>query len=524
MVRASQPRRPFLPLFFFVLLLISAGARAQNQPPAKSFVIAGAQLADGTGAPLRVVDVRVVGDRIAKIGRLRPGKQETVIKADGLVLAPGFIDIHNHSTAGLATDPLAETQLAQGITTVILGADGESPWPIGEFLEKKRQSPPAVNFAVLVGHATVRRLVMGQDFRRAARPEEIAQMEKLIEQGMRAGAVGLSSGLEYEVGSYGTTEEVVALARVAARFGGFYMTHIRDEADRAFDAFREAIAIGEQARIPVQISHIKLATVGVWGKSAQAVQLIDEARRRGVDVTADCYPYDAWHSSITVMVPDKRYDDPASVQRALADVGGAANVTIMECEAHHDYEFRTLDEIAREKRISPVELFIQIVRDGGAGVVCRSMAEEDLHTFYRQTWVMVASDGGIGMRHPRGAGTFPKVLGRYVREQRWLTLPEAIRKMTSLPARRLRRKDRGIVRKGMIADLVLFNPATVVDRSTFSEPAKLPEGVEKVFVNGELVWDAGQPSGVRPGRALTREAGVKVFLDALAGALLALSA
>jgi N-acyl-D-amino-acid deacylase len=345
---------------------------------------------------------------------------------------------------------------------------------------------------------------MGDDFRRAARPEEIAAMVKLVEQGMQEWAIGLSSGLEYEVGGYGTTDEVVVLARVAARFGGFYMTHIRDEADRMLEALREAIAIGEQARIPVEISHIKMGTVGVWDKAAEAIRLIEEARGRGVDITADCYPYDAWASTITVLVPDKRYDNPASVGRALADVGGALNVMLPECPAHKDYEFHNLEEIAKSKGISPSELFTQIVKEGSAEVVCRSLKDADIRAFYRQPWVMVASDGGIGMRHPRGAGTFPKVLGRYVREEHWLSLLEAVRKMTSLPARRLHWSDRGVIRTGMKADLVLFNPATVTDRSTFADPAMLSEGIEKVLVNGELVWDAGKATGARPGRVLPR--------------------
>ncbi|MBI3669023.1 MAG: D-aminoacylase [Acidobacteria bacterium] len=498
--------RKFFAFASLSLLLLVPFAPLLSGPPAKqaSRVIVGAQVADGTGGPLRRANVRLTGDRITRVGNFRPRAGEPVVAADGLVLAPGFIDIHNHSSEGLAKDPLAESQISQGITTVILGADGESPWPIGEFVEKNRQAPAALNLAVLVGHATVRRKVMGDDYRRAARPEEIAEMCKLVEQGMREGAIGLSSGLEYEVGGYATTEEMVALARVAARFGGFYMTHIRDEADRMLEALREAIAIGEQARIPVEISHIKMGTVGVWGKAAEAIRLIEEARGRGVDVTADCYPYDAWASTITVLVPNKHYDDPASVERALADVGGAANVLLTECPKHRDYEFRTLEEIAKSQRISPVELFIQIVKDGEAGVVCRSMKDEDIRAFYQQPWVMVASDGGIGLRHPRAAGTFPKVLGRYVREQNWLSLPEAIRKMTSLPVQRLRWSDRGVLRAGMRADLVLFNPATVLDHSTFSHPGTLPEGIEKVLTNGVLVWDAGRATGARPGRVLGR--------------------
>ena len=505
-----QPRSVSFPLaatifvatLFLPFLHFLAAGRANGQERRGSTMIVGALVANGTGAPLRKVNVRVRGDRVVEIGKFRAGRGEKEISADGLVLAPGFIDIHNHSTEGLATEPQAVSQVSQGITTVVLGADGESPWPIGEFLRANQVAPGAVNLAVLVGHGTVRRQVMGDDYRRAARADEIARMEALVKQGMQEGAVGLSSGLEYDVGSYATTEEIVALARVAVRQGGFYMSHIRDEAERSFEALREAIAIGEQARIGVQISHIKMGTVGVWGRAPEAVLLIEEARRRGVDVNADCYPYEAWASTITVLVPNKRYDDPVSVERALADVGGAAQVTITRSAAHPDYEFRSLEEIARGKGISPVALFIEIVREGGADVIGHSMKEEDIRTFYQQPWVMVASDGGIGLRHPRSAGTFPRVLGRFVREQRWLAMPEAVRKMTSLPAKRLRLRDRGVIRLGMKADLVLLNPASVLDRSTFAEPGKLSVGIEKVFVNGEVVWDAGKPTGALPGRVL----------------------
>jgi len=509
MTRKCMPLRPKQVLLLALAFLSCVGLAWPTQP--STWVVVGAQVADGTGQPLQQVDARIAGDRIVRVGKFALRRGETVVRADGLVLAPGFIDIHNHSEEGLEREPLATSQVSQGITTLVVGADGNSPWPIREFLDKLRRAPPAVNVLVLVGHATVRRRVIGEDFRRAARPEEIAAMQKLMEQGLREGAVGLSTGLEYEVGSYSTTDEVVALARVAARRGGFYMSHIRDEADRSLEALAEAIAIGERAPIPVQISHIKLGTVGVWGKAAEAVRLVDGARRRGLDVTADSYPYDAWASTITVLIPSKRHDDPASVARGIADVGGAKNITVIHSAAHPEYEFRTLDDIARQKGITPVELYIQIVREGGAGVVCRSMMEEDIRTFYQQPWVMVASDGGIGMRHPRGAGSFPKVLARYVREQKWLTLPEAIRKMTSLPAARLKLKDRGRIAPGMKADLVLFHPERVADRSTFSDPHRLSEGIEKVWVNGELVWDAApargkQPgaTGARPGRVLPR--------------------
>jgi len=470
---------------------------------ADSFVVTGAQVADGTGKALQAVSVRVEGDTITAVGTFAPKKGERVLDGKGLVLSPGFIDVHNHSTEGLLSDPLAESQVSQGITTVVQGPDGESPWPIAEYLDKLRQAPPAVNVLTMVGHATVRELVMGKDFRRIATDEEIDRMAALVEQGMKEGAIGLSSGLEYDVGSYSSTGELIALAQAAGRHGGFYMTHIRDEADKAFEAFQEAITIVRDGHVPLQISHIKLGTVGVWGRAREAVALFDQARAEGLDITADCYPYQAWHANIEVLVPNKEYTDPASVEKALADVGGAANVSITDCKAHPDYVGRDLEAIAKAESTTPVEIFIRIVKDGTADVIGHSMLEKDVHLFYEQPWVMVASDGGIASEHPRGAGTFPKVLGRYVREKRWLTLTEAIRKMTSLPARRLKLADRGVIRKGMKADLVLFDPKTVVDRSTFEKPQELAQGIEAVFVNGEAVWEKGKSPGARPGRVLT---------------------
>jgi N-acyl-D-amino-acid deacylase len=497
---ARVPHSAIFAAFAFFGLFVAASAPRAH---VGASTIVGGELADGTGAPLRRANVRIDGDRIVGVGPdVKPLPGDAVVDARGLLVAPGFIDIHNHSANELANEPGAASQVAQGITTVVLGPDGSSPWPIGEYLGERRRTPASVNVAVMVGHATVRRLVMRDDYKRMATDAEVARMAALVEQGMREGAVGLSSGLEYEVGGYADTRELVELAKVAARFRGIYMSHIRDEADKSFEALREAIAIGEAAHIPVEISHIKLGTVSVWHKAADAVRLIEDARKRGVDVTADCYPYNAWSSTITVLVPDKRYDYPPSVEKALADVGGAQNVLIVRHTAHPDYEFKTLDAVARARGVTPVEQFIQIVKDGGAGVVCTSMVDDDIRMFYRQPWVMVGSDGGIGVRHPRGAGTFPKVLGRYVRDLHWLTLPDAIRKMTSMPADRLQLRDRGRIASSTIADIVLLNPSTVVDRSTFSDPTALPIGVEKTFVSGELVWDNGKPitpSERRPG-------------------------
>ena len=424
------------------------------------------------------------------------------IEARGLVVAPGFIDAHNHSDRGFTADPAAASQVSQGITTVVVGQDGGSPFPVGDFFANLNKNPISLNVITFVGHATVRSQVMGEDTNREATPAEIEKMRELVAQAMREGAAGLSTGLEYETGKPASTGEVVTLAKAAAAYGGIYISHIRDEADKSFEALAEAIRIGREAQIPVQISHIKLGTVKVWGKAGQVVQLINKARARGQDVTADCYPYDAWSSTIRVLIPSGRHHDPADVARGLADVGGPANITIVSCRAHPDYEFKTMDEISRSEKINPVELYMKIVRDGGAGVVCHSMKDPDIRTFYRQPWVMVSSDGGIGGRHPRGAGSYPRVLGRYVREQRWLSLPEAIRKMTSLPASRFKLADRGLIRAGFKADVVLFDPLRIVDRATFKDPQLIADGVKRVFVNGREVWVDGNVTSNRPGQTL----------------------
>jgi N-acyl-D-amino-acid deacylase len=498
----------------FLALIFSLAAplsfRASRAPQSSdTLIILNAQLADGTGAILREGALRIRGNRIVGIGKLSASPGERTIDAHGLVLAPGFIDIHNHSLDGLDSYPLAETQIAQGITTAIQGPDGESPWPIAAWIDARKKNPAAINVAVFAGHATIREQVMGKDFKRVATQPEIEKMAQLTWQAMNEGAIGLSSGLEYEVGSYSNTAEIIAMARAAAEHGGFYSTHIRDEADKAFAALLEEIQIAEQARIPVDHSHIKLGTVGVWGKAYEYIRVIEEARKNGVDFLADCYPYEAWHSNIKVIVPDKQYENPKSVEKALADLGGADHLTITSFKPNPSYEGHTLDALAKSNKVSAIDMYIRIIREGDAanteaGVIGHSMIESDIKAFYQQPWVMVASDGGIGVAHPRGAGTFPRVLGRFVREKHWLSLPDAIRKMTSLPAHRLNWPDRGILKEGAIADLVLFNPATVLDRATFENPQELAVGIDKVLVNGQLVWDSGKPTGARPGVVITR--------------------
>lgn len=481
---------------------------AEQSSPNEVTLIVGGTLIDGSGRPpVKDAFVLIKGDRIEAVGTtqnlvLAPGLRVTRIDARGLVIAPGFIDTHNHSDRGFDSDPSAATQVSQGITTVAVGQDGGSEFPIGAYLEKLERSPVSLNVLTFIGHATLRTRVMGADTNRHATPAEIEKMKQMVEQGMREGAFGLSTGLEYEVGKPATTEEVIELARVAGRYGGIYISHMRDEADLTFDALKELIRIGREARLPAQVSHIKLGSAGVWGRAREAVALINEARKRGQDVTADCYPYEAWSSTIRVLIPSGRHDDPQAVARGLADVGGAENITIVGCRAHPDYEFKSLNLIAREHNMTPVEAYMQIVRDGGATIVCHAMKEEDIRTFYQQPWVMVSSDGGIGSRHPRGAGSFTRVLGRFVREQHWLTLTEAIRKMTSLPASRLKLTERGLLRAGLKADITILDPARVIDRSTFQQPQLISEGIRRVFVNGVEVWRDGTVTGAKPGRPL----------------------
>ncbi|MBK9155585.1 MAG: D-aminoacylase [Chloracidobacterium sp.] len=473
-----------------------------GQTPA--VLIRNATVVDGTGKAGFRGDVRIGKGKITAVGNLKPSRGEEVIDANGLVLSPGFIDIHNHSESGLLSEGTAANQVSQGITTLFVGPDGGSPWPIADYFAKV-QGKIALNVGGFIGHGTLRSQVMKENLARPATEAEIAAMAELLERGMLDGAFGLSSGLEYDAGFSSTTEELIALAKVAARHGGSYMTHMRDEEEGVLNSIREAIRIGREAKIPVQISHIKMGNSSVWGKSGEAMAIIEEARRDGLDITADAYPYTAWASTITVLVPSRKHDDPAEVQKGINAIGGADKVLITSCRGYPQYEGKTLAEAAAIANTSPVEAYIDIVKKGGAGVVGFGMTEADVKSFYQTPWVMVSSDGGIGGRHPRGTGTFPRVLGRFVRENKWISLEEAVRKMTSLPARRLGLKDRGTIRKGMKADLVLFDPSTIIDRATFAEPQIISDGVNAVFVNGVVVWENGKVTGKLPGEVLKRK-------------------
>ena len=493
-----------IPTFLIFATLVSevflSTVSAQNRP----IVFRNASIIDGSGSPIFRSDMRIKHGKIVKIGKLKPSNDDEIIDSTGLILAPGFIDIHNHSESGLLREGTAANQVSQGLTTIFVGPDGGSPFPLKDYFAKL-DGKIAVNVGAFIGHATVREQVMKNGFTRTATDDEIKQMAGLVNQSMKEGAFGLSSGLEYDTGFSASTEELIALAVAAAKHRGIYMTHMRDEEEGMIDALREAIRIGREAKLPVQISHIKMGNRNVWGKSAEAIALIEETRKSGFDITADAYPYTAWASTITVLVPSRRHEDRNEIETGLKNVGGADKVLITSCSAHRDYEGKTLEQIAGANNTSPVDVYIQIVKDGGAGVVCNSMNEADVKAFYTQPWVMVSSDGGIGSRHPRGTGTFTRVLGRFVRESKWFGLEEAVRKMSAMPAARLGLKDRGLIKKGMTADLVLFDADQVIDRATFAEPQLFSNGIKTVFVNGVKVWDDGKVTGALPGKVLRRK-------------------
>ncbi len=462
-------------------------------------VIRQASIADGSGQPAFKADLAIQDGRITALGQVEEQQGDRVIRARGKVLAPGFIDIHNHSQQGLLEKPQAESQVSQGITTLVVGADGSGPFPPAAYRQELSQTGTAVNVALMAGHGTLRRMVMGDEFKRPAVPHEVQAMKALLRLTFQQGVFGLSSGLEYDPGFYSQTDELVELAREAASWGGFYMSHIRDEEDGFIQALDEAIEIGRRARIPVQISHIKLGNTRVWGRTEEVFQKMAWAAAEGVDVLADCYPYDAWASGLSILVPSRRFKDRQEIAEAFEKIGGAHNVLITRYAPDPSFEFKNLTQIAKQREISEIDLFMEMMGNGGAGIVGRSMNPKDVEKFYRHPKVMVASDGGIDSRHPRMSGTFPRVLGRFVREKGWFSLEEAVRKMTSMPAARLRLNDRGLIREGFRADLTLFDAAKVIDNSDFQNPDRLSKGIELVLVNGVAVWEKGEATGELPG-------------------------
>lgn len=495
-------------VYLVILLVVACAARSDAQPPS-GLLIKNGHVVDGTGAPGRAADVRVRGDAIVEVGPgLAPATGERVIDASGLVVTPGFIDMHSHADGGLDESPDAASQVRQGITTSLVGQDGGSAMPVAELFERMARVPATINVATSVGHGTVRRLAMGEDFKRAATPAEIEVMKALVERGMKDGAVGLSSGLEYDPGFYGTLDELAALASVIRPYGGVYSSHVRDEENEVFAAWQEAIDVGKRAGVAVNISHMKLASKPVWGQARKALAVLEAGKAAGVSVTGDWYPYPYWQSAMYVLIPDRDFENVEKWRVGLDEIGGAANVRITSYRPEPGWVGKTLAEIAESEKIDPPALIVKMVKAAGPGIgiIGTSMDEADMRAILAHPQALICSDGQLNGRHPRGFGAFPRVLGRYVRDEQVIPLEEAVAKMTSRSAAVLGLSDRGVIAPGKKADLAIFDAATIADRGTPTAPAQAPVGMRFVVVNGQVVLDAGEVTAARPGLALRRTA------------------
>jgi N-acyl-D-amino-acid deacylase len=469
---------------------------------------------DGTGSPRQPGAVRIDGGKIIETGTLKALPGETVIDGEGLALAPGFIDTHSHADEHLFEQPGALSAVSQGITTAVIGQDGGSPFPLLDFRFRLIEQPAAINVAAYSGHNTLREQVMGQDFRRAATETETFEMSRLLQQDLDAGALGLAAGLEYDPGIYSQTQEVVTLARVAAASGGRYISHVRSE-DRWFEAaLDEIIAIGKAARIPVQISHIKLAMTSLWGRAPEILQKLDAARAEGIDITADIYPYEYWQSNMMVTLPERDITDREEVEFMLREIAPPDGMWFTQYDPQPEYVGMKLSEVAELRGTDPATAFMELIAaseamsaetgKGADSIIATSMRADDIAALMSWPHSNICTDGYLDDLHPRGAGSFPRVLGRYVREQKLFSLEEAVRKMSGLAAQHMGFSDRGVIRAGAAADLVLFDPDTVIDNATPQDPKALSSGIARVWVNGVEVYAKGQETGARPGRFIAR--------------------
>ncbi len=495
-------------------------------------IIRGGKVVDGSGNPWYHADIAIKNDRIAEIGQLSNHEAKRVIDAHGLVVAPGFIDPHTHALRGIFEVPNAESALLQGVTTLTEGNDGSSPYPIDRHyadIDNLRISP---NWAVFVGQGTIRQRVIGFGLRKAT-PDEMERMKQMVRDAMEQGALGISTGLFYVPGSFTSTEEVIELSKVAAEYNGIYISHIREEAAQLIDSVQETIRIGEEADIPVQITHHKVIGVENWGASIESLRLVDEARERGVDVTIDQYPYTASQTSINALIPQwaqaggreemlSRINSAETystiknevVAKILYDRGGGdpKNVFISRNSWDPDMAGKNLAELAINAGLEPTpenaaDVVFDIIRGGGATAVYHAIGPEDVDRIMQHPATAIGSDGPVGVfgegaPHPRQYGTFARVLGLYVRERKILSLEDAIRKMSSQSARRLGIHDRGLITKGYFADIAIFDPDEIIDKATFENPHQYAIGTKFVLVNGAVVVENGQHTGARPGRIL----------------------
>lgn len=518
-------------LFTFCLAIVCCAVQAQTY----DLIILNGKVVDGSGNPWYYADVAIQNGKVVRVGNLKDANSKKVIDVTGLIVAPGFIDVHAHIEGGEMTTPTADNFIHDGVTSVVTGNCGGSNLNISEYFKRIDSVKTSINIATLIGHNTVRRAAMG-DVQRDPTSDELKKMEALVTDAMNAGAVGLSTGLIYIPGTYSKTEEVVALAQMAAQQGGVYASHIRDEGDKVTDAVNEAINIGRLAKIPVEISHFKVTYKPNWGRSVETIKLVEDARKEGLDVTIDQYPYVASSTTLDTTVPSwvfaggrdsmkLRINDPVTRIKIKNEMVATLKKKQLKSYSYAQvaryapdttFNGKNISEInlLKGRKAKPIDEAETILEMIGAinrtQMVYFSMNENDLKRIMQYPFNMIASDAGIarfgsGMPHPRAYGTNARVLGKYVREQNVIRLEEAIRRMTSLPAQKFNLRDRGLLREGMAADIVVFDESTVGDAATFVNPHAYSTGFRFVLVNGEVVIDAGKHTGVRSGQVLKRQ-------------------
>lgn len=502
--------------------------------PSYDLVLRGGLIYNGSDQPPETGDVAIVGERIAAVGDLGDYNASEIIDIDGLAVMPGFIDIHSHALSGSPDEgimawPDAENLIRQGVTTVIGGNDGDSPLPLEDSFAAIAALPPAVNFGSFIGHGSIRGLIVGEDDR-APTEEELEQMREQVALGMQQGAFGLSSGLIYTPGRFADTEEVVELARVAADYGGMYISHMREEGLGLLESVAETILIGEEAGLPTQLTHHKVVGAPMWGSSVESLRMVDEAIARGVDVSIDQYPYTASSTNLQILFPGwaldggrdallARMQDPQQRTRLRNDIvynievdrGGddPANVVLVSCPHDPSVNGLNLSEVLRLQGLetsknNAAELLIQLVENGNCAAVFHAMVEEDIHNIMRHPRTMIASDGGVEgpsdrAVHPRNYGTFARLIGHYARDLGIVPVHTAIHKVTGMPADRLKMNERGRLVSGAIADIAVLDIGAVRELSSFGDPHQYAEGAVHVFVAGTAVLLDGAMTGARPG-------------------------
>jgi N-acyl-D-amino-acid deacylase len=470
-----------------------------------TLLISNVQLIDGTGTAMYRGSLRIVNDRIHDMGNLTAFINEPVVDGKGYVLAPGFIDSHSHHEGGLQDDPSGTAAINQGITTIVIGQDGAS-YPVDTLKERIRKNPVSINIATYTGHASLRESVMKGSLLRSASADETTAMQTLLAEDISKGSLGLSTGLEYEEGFYATREEVIKLAQTTATAGGRYISHIRSEDVNIETALDEIIQIGREAKLPVQISHIKIALRSKWGSAADILATLQRARAEGINITADCYPYTMWSSTPRVLFPKKDFDNAASALYATQELFDPASSVLTYFPANKKYEGNTITQVAAMHHETAAQALMRVVREAGgqgSAIAGASMQDADVIKFLQWNNTVLCSDGANG-GHPRGYGAFTRFLGNYVREKKIMSLESAVYKMTGLSAEHLGLQYRGLLSPGYFADLVLFDPATVADKSTMTDSKALSEGIAMVWVNGQLVYQNQQPLKVYPGKLILR--------------------